>query len=386
MSGVPFGVYVHVPFCTVRCDYCDFATWDDRAHLIDDYVDACVADLGRRSADVPVATSVFLGGGTPSLLTPRQVERLLDAIDREAGAEVTIEANPDTVDATRLAGFRDAGVNRVSIGVQSTRPHVLGALGRTHRPEHVQAAVAAAFDVGIDRVGVDLIYGAAGATLDDWRRTLDDALALGVGHVSAYALTVEAGTPLAARIASGEVVAPDEDLQADEYVIADEVLIAAGLTWYEISNWARPGHECTHNILCWQQGDYLGVGCAAHSHSGGRRWWNVRTPERYVQRVRAGESPEAGSEVLGDAERAEEAFVLALRTSAGAPVAPAAQECAADLADAGLLVSRGGRAVLTTRGRLLASDVTARLLLAGAAAEEPSPGAAAQDPAGTRYH
>lgn len=362
-----FGVYIHVPFCAVRCDYCDFATFDDRGHLIDAYVDACIVDLRRRSREVPAATSAFFGGGTPSLLTPDQVARLLEGIDLAPGAEVTLEANPDTVDAESLVGYRAAGVTRLSLGVQSTQAHVLASLGRTHRPEHVREAVDAATAAGIDEVSLDLIYGAAGETLDDWRATLDDALGSGVDHVSAYALTVEAGTPLARRVASGDIAAPDEDRQADAYLAADGALSAAGLEWYEISSWARPGHECRHNLLYWCQGEYLGVGAAAHGHTGGRRWWNVRTPERYIEAVGRGESPEAGSEMLDAPAGAEEAFDLALRTRSGAPVAAEADEVAADLRSAGLLTREGDRVVLTTRGRLMASDITARLLLVHAA-------------------
>lgn len=371
-----FGVYVHVPFCVVRCDYCDFATWSDKSDLVGDYVDACVTDLVRRAvAGRPVATSVFLGGGTPSLLPPGDVARLLDAIDRAPDAEVTVECNPDSVDPEKLQGYRAAGVNRLSIGVQSTRPHVLAGLGRTHRPEHVERAVRSARAAGFGNVGVDLIYGTPGESVDDWRRTLDDTLALGVDHVSAYALTVESGTPLARRITAGEAPAPDDDDQAEKYAVADELLTAAGLQWYEISNWARPGHECAHNVLYWEQGDYLAVGCAAHGHAGGRRWWNVRLPERYVERIRDGVSPEAGAEVLDPAARAEEAFTLALRTRWGADVSeagPAAGDELAALAAAGLVETSGSRVLLTRRGRLLATDVTARLLLAGAATTQPA--------------
>ncbi len=366
-GGVAFGVYIHVPFCAVRCDYCDFATFDDRGHLIDAYVDACIVDLRRHSREVPAATSAFFGGGTPSLLTPDQVARLLAGIDLAPGAEVTLEANPDSVDAESLVGYRAAGVTRLSLGVQSTQAHVLTSLGRTHSPEHVREAVDAATAAGIDEVSLDLIYGAAGETLDDWRASLDDALGSGVDHVSAYALTVEAGTPLARRVASGDVAAPDEDRQADAYLAAERVLSAAGLEWYEISSWARPGHECRHNLLYWRRGEYLGVGTAAHGHTGGRRWWNVRTPERYIEAVGRGESPEAGSEMLDAPAGAEEAFDLALRTRYGAPVAAEADEAAADLESAGLLTREGDRVVLTTRGRLMASDITARLLLAHAA-------------------
>jgi oxygen-independent coproporphyrinogen-3 oxidase len=360
-------VYVHVPFCAQRCDYCDFATWTDRAHLIDDYVDACVADLHRRAPRA--ATSVFFGGGTPSLIPATKLARVVDAIARADGCEVTVECNPDTVDAAKLECYRAHGVNRLSFGMQSSRAHVLAALGRTHDRDNVARAISMARAAGFARVNLDLIYGTPGESLDDWRRTLDDALALEPDHVSAYALTVEPATPLGARVAAGTSAAPDDDDQADKYAIADERLRAAGFEWYEISNWARPGQECRHNLLYWTGGDYLAIGCAAHGSTNGRRWWTVRTPERYIERVARGEDPEIGAETLDPGARAEEAFGLALRLRAGAPLAPAALPAARDLAGGGLLdpAALPERAVLTRPGRLMANDVTTRLLLAAAA-------------------
>ncbi|HWS48312.1 MAG TPA: radical SAM family heme chaperone HemW [Acidimicrobiia bacterium] len=382
MEPPAFGVYVHVPFCASRCDYCDFATWTDRAHLVDAYVDACVRDLEARRRDtggLPPATSVFFGGGTPSLIAAAQLVRVLDAIDRTETAEVTVECNPDAVDDGKLRSYAAAGVNRLSFGVQSMVPRVLTALGRTHDPQNVARAIALARDAGFTRINVDLIYGTPGETLDDWRRSLDGPLTLGVDHVSAYALTVEPATALGRRVAAG-APAPDDDLQADAYALTDAVLGAAGLEWYEISNWARPGEACRHNELYWTGDEYVGIGCAAHGYTRGRRWWNVRTPERYIAAIDAGAPAEAGSEELDAGRRAEEAFSLALRTRAGAPLAAAARATAGELAALDLLSIEDGRAVLTLRGRLLASDVTARLLLAGAAA------GSSPQPAGTRYH
>ena len=380
MGAVSFGVYVHIPFCAHRCDYCDFATWTDRGHLIDDYVDACSTDLARRQADTRrTATSVFFGGGTPSLLAPEHLARLLDAIDRAPDAEVTVECNPDSVDAHKLATYARAGVNRLSFGVQSMVPHVLERLGRTHDPANVDRAIRMARDAGFARVSVDLIYGTDGESLADWRRSLEGVLALGVDHVSAYALTVEPATELGRQVAAGNRPPPDDDLQADAYALADDLLTAAGFEWYEVSNWARPGQACRHNLLYWHGGEYLGIGCAAHGHTRGRRWWNVRTPERYVAAIRRGASPEAGGEQLSPEHRAEEAFSLALRTRTGARPAAAAGPCIADLSAAGMCHREEGRVVLTRRGRLLASDVTARLLLAGAACRPTA------DHAGTRY-
>jgi oxygen-independent coproporphyrinogen-3 oxidase len=266
-------------------------------------------------------------------------------------------------------------VNRLSFGVQSMVPHVLRALNRTHDPDNVYKAVARARDAGFTRMNVDLIYGTPGESLDDWRATLEGALALDVEHVSAYALTVEPATPLGERVAAG-APAPDDDLQADAYALADDVLTGAGYEWYEVSNWARPGGECRHNLVYWNHDEYLAIGCAAHGHTDGARWWNVRTPERYIAAIDAAVTPEASREPFDASRRAEDAFSLALRTRAGTLAAPPAAATVADLVEHGLLTQSGDRVVLTRRGRLLASDVTARLLLAGAAPER----------AGTRYH
>ncbi len=354
-----FGVYVHVPFCARRCDYCAFATWTDRDHLIDDYLAALVVELGRAADDgeaggLPAATSVFFGGGTPSLVDADGLMAVLAAIPTTPDAEITVECNPDTVTAARLETYQRAGVNRLSFGVQSMVPHVLAALGRSHDPESVTEAVSTARRLGFTSFNLDLIYGGAGESLADWQATLDQVLALDPPHVSAYALTVEAGTPLADEPWRH----PDDDDQADKYLMADEALGIAGLGWYEISNWARPGRECRHNRLYWDQGDYLGLGCAAHSHRRGRRQWNVRTPERYLERVCAGQPPTSAGETLDVEGRRMERLQLALRTSGGVPAE------ALDLDDpdlAGLVDVVGGRATLTVAGRLLANEVAVRL-------------------------
>jgi oxygen-independent coproporphyrinogen-3 oxidase len=352
---VAFGVYVHVPFCARRCDYCAFATWTDRSHLMSDYSAACVAELAAAAADgMPPATSVFFGGGTPSLLPAELLASILAAVPRADGAEVTVECNPETVTGPLLAAYRSAGVTRLSFGVQSTVPHVLAALGRSHDAAAVRRAACLAQAAGFETWNADVIYGAAGESMADWERTLSDVLALGPPHVSAYALTVEPGTPLALDARRH----PDDDDQADKYQLACSMLDAAGLANYEISNWARPGHECRHNLLYWAQGDYRGIGCAAHSHQGGRRWWNVRTPERYIGLVSAGQSPVAGEEALDDRRRRLESLQLALRTSAGVPLSALHDGPELD----GLVARTGdGRAVLTPSGRLLANEVALRL-------------------------
>lgn len=349
----PFGVYLHVPFCAAKCDYCAFATWTDRHHLQQAYLDACRVDIDTAvAAGMPAATSIFVGGGTPSLVDPSQLVAVLDAVPRSPGCEVTVECNPDTVTPELVATYAAGGVNRLSLGVQSMVAHVLAGLGRTHVPDNVRRAVAWARDAGIPTFNLDLIYGGAGETVDDWRRTVDGALALDPPHVSAYALTVEAGTPLA----DDPRRQPDDDDQAEKYLIAAEAFEAAGLGWYEISNWARPGHECRHNQLYWSMGDYQAFGCAGHSHRGGRRFWNVRTPERYIDAVAAGRSPEAAGERLDPDDRRIEALQLAVRTRAGVP---AAALPVAELDD--LVEVEGDRAVLTVRGRLLANEVALRL-------------------------
>ncbi len=301
---------------------------------------------------MPPFTSVFVGGGTPSRVAAASLLDVLAAAPLAAEAEVSIECNPEDVTADLLDAYRAGGVNRLSLGVQSAVPHVLDALGRRHGPEHVTGAVREARAVGFDNINLDVIYGAVGESLGDWRRTLDGVIALEPDHVSAYGLTVEPGTALAADRARH----PDDDDQADKYVLANEVLGAAGFEWYEVSNWARPGRQCRHNLLYWTQGEYLGIGCAAHSHRGGRRWWNVRTPERYIAAVSVGESPEAGSEALATDERRREALQLSLRTRTGVPSTSLPVD---DLAD--LVEPVGDRVVLTVRGRLLANEVAVRL-------------------------
>ena len=353
-SSNAFGVYLHVPFCNRRCDYCAFATWDDRPHLIGAYVDALCAEIERAMPDLPAATSVFLGGGTPSLLTPAHLASVLGELNLAADAEVTIECNPDTVDADKFVGYRTAGITRVSLGVQSMVDHVLQALGRTHDPANVERAVAAIHHAGFRTWNADVIYGAVGESVEDWRLTLSRLLELEPPHVSAYGLTVEAGTPLAADPSRF----PDDDDQAEKYELAESMLPASGLDHYEVSYWARPGHECEHNRLYWSQGDYRGFGCAAHSHASGRRWWNVRTPERYIALVNEGQPVEAAGETLDNDERALEGLQLALRMREGVPVD------ALDVEELDGLVQRvGDRVVLTLRGRLLANEVALRLRL-----------------------
>ena len=355
----PFGVYVHIPFCASKCDYCAFATWTDRSHLVTAYLDAVALEIDRAVAEgMPIASTVFVGGGTPTLVPPDALAAVIERIPSVAGAEVTVECNPDDVTEEMLRTFREAGVNRVSIGVQSMSPHVLAALGRTHDIANVRRAVEAVRRVDLPSFNLDLIYGVAGESFDDWVPTVDAALELDPPHVSAYGLTVEAGTPLALDPTRH----PDDDDQADKYEYVDSTLAAAGLENYEVSNWARPGHESEHNFLYWRQGDYRGFGCAAHSHRSGRRWWNVRTPDRYIDVVSAGNCVEASSETLDDSTREFERLELALRTRDGIP-STSFSDVQRDLLIDHLAVHPDDptRVVLTRQGRLMANEIAMRL-------------------------
>lgn len=350
-------MYVHVPFCRRRCDYCAFATYTDRDPLVDRYVDACVTEIERAVAagSLVPASSVFFGGGTPSRLPADAVARILAAVPRAPGCEVTVECNPEDAGPERFDTYRRAGVTRLSFGVQSTVPHALAALGRRHGADQARRAVALAGAAGFESFNVDLIFGVAGESADDWDRTLGEVLAFEPSppHLSAYALTVEPGTPLARDRRRH----PDEDAQADRYERTEAVLRAAGYRWEEISNWARPGHGGRHNRLYWRQGDYLGFGSAAHSHRAGHRWWNLRTPERYLAAVEGGRPAVAGEEWLDGDQRRFEALALALRTAEGVPERYLPQDPELER----LVERTEGRAVLTVRGRLLANAVTARL-------------------------
>ena len=320
-----------------------------------DYVAACTREIG--GAALPPATSVFFGGGTPSLLPAEQLVEILAAIDRAPGAEVTVECNPETVTPELLAAYRAGGVNRVSFGVQSMVRHVLDGLGRAHDVAAVERSVMLTKQAGFSSWNLDLIYGGAGESVADWETTLGRVIALDPPHVSAYALTVEAGTPLA----STPERHPDDDDLAEKYLLVDQALGEAGLANYEISNWAAPGHECRHNRLYWQQGDYRGIGCAAHSHEAGRRWWNVRTPERYIAAITSGRSPVAAEEILDPDVRRAEGLQLMLRTRDGVPASAfdrVARERLSDLLEEG----EAGRLRLNARGRLLANEVALSLL------------------------
>jgi putative oxygen-independent coproporphyrinogen III oxidase len=376
LAGQPFGIYVHVPFCQTRCGYCDFNTYT-AAELgggasRESYAGQAAAEISfaRKvlGPGAPQAATVFLGGGTPTLLPPAQIAGILTAIDGEfglaPGCEVTAEANPETVDERSLAELRAAGVTRISLGMQSAVPHVLAVLDRVHQPGRPAQCARWARAAGFEHVSLDLIYGTPGESDADWRASLEAALAAGPDHISAYALIVEDGTRLAARIRRGEIPAPDDDAMADRYLAADDLFSAAGLHWYELSNWAAgPESVCRHNLLYWASGNWWGVGPGAHSHVGGTRWWNVRHPSAYAARVSAGESPAQAREILTERERRLERILLLTRLSGGCPLTeldPAGADAARAAVAHGLAgreALEAGRVVLTRRGRLLADAV-----------------------------
>lgn len=379
-TSVPFSAYLHIPFCTVRCGYCDFNTYTStelRGAKQEDYASTLISEiaLARRVLDDAGALrpmdTVFFGGGTPTLLPAGDLARMLEAATSSfglaEGAEVTVEANPDTVTDAVARTLADAGVTRMSVGMQSAVPHVLAALDRTHRPENVRTAVAAAKDAGL-AVSVDLIYGAPGESLADWEASLDAALALEPDHISAYALIIEDGTKLARQIRRGEVPTPDDDLQADMYELADARLADGGFDWYEVSNWARtPDRRSRHNLAYWRGSDWWGFGPGAHSHVAGLRWWNVKHPAAYAQRLAASESPAAGTERPDDASRTLERILLLSRIREGIAIDEiprANRNRVAGLMADGLVdpaTALQGRIQLTLRGRLLADAVVREL-------------------------
>jgi putative oxygen-independent coproporphyrinogen III oxidase len=370
----PFGVYVHVPFCSVRCGYCDFNTYTadelGEGATRATYADTAVAEIElaartlAASGDVPPVETVFFGGGTPTQLPSADLVRMLAALGSTfglvPGAEVTTEANPDSVSPASLTELRDGGFTRISFGVQSAVPHVLATLDRTHDQARVPEAVRWAREAGFEQVSVDLIYGAPGESVDDWAASLYHAIELEPDHVSAYALIVEEGTALARRIARGEIVAPDDDAMADKYLMADDTLTSAGLRWYELSNWARDdAARCRHNLLYWHSADWWGIGPGAHSHVGGVRWWNVKHPAAYAQRLAAGESPMLDHEVLDPSRSALERVMLESRLREGLPlgILEEGRDAVPSLTERGLVEVTGDHLVLTREGRLLADAV-----------------------------
>jgi oxygen-independent coproporphyrinogen-3 oxidase len=386
LGNRPFGLYVHVPFCAARCGYCDFNTYtadelDGSGASPSGWLEAVRRELDLACVVLgapPVVDTVFVGGGTPSLLGADGLAKVLDAVRGTFGlapdAEVTTESNPESTSRAFFAGLAEAGYTRVSLGMQSAAPGVLAVLDRRHTPGRPTAAAVEARAAGISQVSLDLIYGTPGESDDDLRASLDAVLAAGVDHVSAYALIVEDGTALARRIRRGELAMPDDDVAADRYEQVDDVLSKAGMGWYEVSNWSTSdGTRCRHNLGYWLDGDWWGAGPGAHSHVGGVRWWNVKHPARYASALADGGSPEAGREVLTEAERYEERVLLGVRLAEGLPLEVldrSGRDAVPRLVADGLLEAGAageslghGRAVLTLRGRLLADAVVRALLV-----------------------
>ncbi|MFJ6214629.1 radical SAM family heme chaperone HemW [Streptomyces sp. NPDC092296] len=387
LAGVgerPFGFYVHVPYCATRCGYCDFNTYTatelraaGTVASQETYAANLVAEvrLARKvlgAAEVPVST-VFVGGGTPTLLPAADLVAMVTAICEEfglaEGAEVSTEANPESVGPAYLAELRAGGFNRISFGMQSARPHVLRLLERQHTPGRPEACVAEARAAGFDHVNLDLIYGTPGESDDDWRASLDAALSAGPDHISAYSLIVEEGTRFAARVRRGEIPMTDDDVHADRYLIAEERLTAAGFHWYEVSNWAASeAGRCRHNELYWTGADWWGAGPGAHSHVGGVRWWNAKHPAAYAHALAEGRSPGQGRELLSTEDRRVERILLELRLADGCPLdllAPAGRRAADRALADGLLRPEpyaAGRAALTLPGRLLADALVRDLV------------------------
>lgn len=373
--GTPFGIYIHVPFCAARCGYCDFNTYTAKELGVGTgtaaWQEALCAELDLAAGMLGTVTvdTVFVGGGTPSLLGADQLVAILDAVrarfELAGDAEVTSEANPESTSADFFAAIRAAGYTRVSLGMQSIAPHVLAVLDRAHTPGRAMAAAGEALAAGFEHVNVDLMYGVPGETDRDVLDSVAAVLAAGVDHVSAYALVAEEGTALARRVRREEVEMPGDDALARRYRLIDESLSAAGLQWYEVSNWSRPGGQCRHNLGYWSGGQWWGAGPGAHGFIGDVRWWNVKHPDAYAQRVSAGDNAIDGFETLDRRSRHYEDVLLGIRLRSGletAVLSESERRRAEQAVGDGLLAYDGDRLVLTERGRLLADGVVRDIL------------------------
>jgi putative oxygen-independent coproporphyrinogen III oxidase len=380
---VNLAFYIHIPYCVKRCGYCDFNTYTPSelkiatglSEVSNTYIDLLLLEIKQAKAQVGSACipSIFFGGGTPSLMEPSDIGRVIDQIKQEfvlnSDAEVTMECNPDTVSKENLAAFREVGVNRVSFGMQSAVPHVLATLDRTHNPENLLQVTTWAKEVGFSEISVDLIYGTPGETLSDWQKSIDAALSLPITHISAYALIIEEGTKLAAQIKRGEVASVDDDLAAEKYLLADKEFTAAGFQWYELSNWAKPESLSKHNLAYWLGENWWGAGPGAHSHLNGKRFWNVKHPNLYKEKIQSNLSPIADSEVLEEIQIASEKLMLSLRLPSGVEKESLNQDQISELSDyvesghLDLLNWNQGRATLTLEGRLIADQILRQILL-----------------------
>jgi len=374
MSDLSF--YVHIPYCIKRCGYCDFNTYtpnelQDGATLeivSNDYIDAVLKEL--ESAPTDLVPTIFFGGGTPSLLPAADLGRVISAIRDRNGltdnCEITLEANPDSVTPEKMREYRDAGFNRISFGMQSAVPHVLATLDRTHNPANVAKAVQMARAAGFSSVSVDLIYGTPGESLQDWRLSVESALALGVDHISAYALIVESGTKLAAQIKRGDISMPDDDVMADMYLLVNQLCNQAGLEWYELSNWSKAGHECRHNIAYWKNKNWWGLGPGAHSHLDGKRFWNLKHPTTYKKKLFSGESPILNSEILTPQQMHDESIMLAIRMREGIDIStlsPTQLERIESYRESGHISMVDKHLQLSPQGRLIADGIVRELVI-----------------------
>ena len=375
--------YVHIPYCVRRCGYCDFNTYtpselsisSDLTQTSKSYIDLLIREIefARETSDATSVPSIFFGGGTPTLMSPDDLGRVIQSIrsrfEFTPDIEITTEANPDTVTKEKLAQLRSAGFNRISFGMQSSIPHVLKVLDRTHNPENVFAATEWAREVGFEEISVDLIYGTPGESMADWESSIDTALSLPITHVSAYALIVEDGTKVGAQVKRGDVVMPDDDQTADKYLLADAKFSAAGFDWYELSNWSKPGSQSRHNLAYWYGNNWWGAGAGAHSHIDGRRFWNVKHPATYTQKVLESGNPMLEQEILTPLQKREEKILLEIRLSSGIALADLSAgeiERLSEFLGEGFLRRDSwdsGRVVLSNTGRLIADRIVREILL-----------------------
>ena len=376
--------YIHIPYCVKRCGYCDFNTYtpaelqltEGLTQISNSYIDLLVKEIEfarNQVGESAIVPSIFFGGGTPSLMEASDIKRVITAISKQFKldpiAEVTLETNPDTVTKEKLKQFYDAGVNRISFGMQSSVPHVLKTLDRTHNPENLPQVTKWATEVGFKEISVDLIYGTPGESKQDWQQSIDSALALPISHISAYALIVEEGTKLAAQIKRGEIAKPDDDLTAEKYIMADKAFTTAGFNWYELSNWAKPNSQSKHNLAYWLGHNWWGAGPGAHSHINGKRFWNVKHPNLYKQKIQANETVILDSEVLKGSQIESERLMLSIRLPQGVEKNTLNNQQILELTDyvnSGHLDQENwnlGRATLTLDGRLIADRIVREILL-----------------------
>jgi len=381
---VNLAFYIHIPYCVKRCGYCDFNTYtpaelqltEGLTQISNSYIDLLVKEIEfarNQVGESTIVPSIFFGGGTPSLMEASDIKRVINAISEQFKldpiAEVTLETNPDTVTKEKLKQFYDAGVNRISFGMQSSVPHVLKILDRTHNPENLPQVTKWASEVGFKEISVDLIYGTPGESKQDWQQSIDSALALPISHISAYALIVEEGTKLAAQIKRGEITKPDDDLTAEKYIMADKAFTTAGFNWYELSNWAKPNSQSKHNLAYWLGYNWWGAGPGAHSHINGKRFWNVKHPNLYKQKIQANETVILDSEVLEGSQIESERLMLSIRLPQGVAKNTLNNQQILELTDyvnSGHLDQENwnlGRATLTLDGRLIADRIVREILL-----------------------